>query len=156
MAESDFKMGCEHARDLCLATIIGIQNGIGNEKLPEYQALQAAYNQIVKNTGICSPRTRVKKEDNLAKPEESIKKIPGECVETVNTYADLIYFAVKGGKQQMRDEYAKKLRGYLACLKDLKLIDESDMRNLNLWVCTGHWIGVKAGKIYDPDREREA
>ncbi len=48
MVKSDFRNGCEHARNLCLATIIGIQNGIGNEKLPEYQALQAAYNQIVK------------------------------------------------------------------------------------------------------------
>lgn len=51
MAESDFRRGCEHARDLCLATIIGIQNEIGDEKLPEYQALQVALEQIVKKYG---------------------------------------------------------------------------------------------------------
>ena len=51
MEKSEFREGCEHARDLCLAAIIGIQNGIGNEQSSEYRALQAAYDQIVKLHG---------------------------------------------------------------------------------------------------------
>lgn len=31
---TEFRAGCEHSRDLCLAAIFGIQNSIGNEELP--------------------------------------------------------------------------------------------------------------------------
>lgn len=83
----------------------------------------------------------------MAKTAETIKKVPAECVETINTYARLIHTATVQGKEPQKEEMSRKLRGYLTCLVDLGLLTESDLRNLYLWVISGHSVGKKAGMI---------
>lgn len=83
----------------------------------------------------------------MSKTEDTIQKIPAECVETINTYASLIHTAVVQGKENQREEMSLKLRGYLTCLVDLGKLKEVDLRSIYLWVISGHWVGEKAGRI---------
>lgn len=85
----------------------------------------------------------------MAKTAETIQKIPTECVDTINTYASLIHTAFVQGKENQREEMSRKLRGYLTCLVDLGKLKEADLRNIYLWVISGHWVGEKAGLIND-------
>ena len=76
----------------------------------------------------------------MAKTIESCKKIPAECVKTINSYAKLIGFAIQLGKEPQKEEMSRKLRGYLTCLVDLGLLDGIDLRNIYAWVLSGHWV----------------
>lgn len=85
----------------------------------------------------------------MAKTVESVKKIPAECVETINSYAKLIWVAFQQEKEPQREEMSRKLRGYLTCLVDLGLLDRLDERNIYAWVISGHYVGDKEGRIDD-------
>lgn len=78
----------------------------------------------------------------MANSEIPLEKVPRECLATIQGYAYLIYRAGRWGNRQIRDEYTKRLHGYLICLKDLGLIDEADMRNLYRWACTSQWVSL--------------
>lgn len=85
----------------------------------------------------------------MAKTADSVKKIPTECVETINSYAKLIWVAFQQEKEPQREEMSRKLRGYLTCLVDLGLLDRLDERNIYAWVISGHYVGDKEGRIDD-------
>jgi len=54
---SEFNKGATYAKDVILATIIGLQNGLGNdESNPKYQAYQELYELISDRYGAdCQP-----------------------------------------------------------------------------------------------------
>lgn len=81
----------------------------------------------------------------MAKTVDTIKKVPSECVGTINTYASLIHTAIVQGKEMQRDEMCHKLRGYLNCLVDLGLISKLDLRVIYMWVFSGHFVGDGEG-----------
>lgn len=85
----------------------------------------------------------------MAKTVDSVKKIPTECVETINSYAKLIWVSFQNEKELQREEMARKLRGYLTCLVDLGLLTHLDERNIYSWVISGHYVGDKEGRIDD-------
>lgn len=76
----------------------------------------------------------------MSKTEISLQKVPDECVDTINTYGNLIAYAVANDKILQEEEMRRKLRGYLTCLVDMGKLTENDARAINLWITTGHNI----------------
>ena len=67
---------------------------------------------------------------------ETIEKLGDKNRTTMETYATLITRAVKKGKQDEKDEFSRKLRGYLTCMVDNGQITEYELRVLYLFYVT--------------------
>lgn len=72
----------------------------------------------------------------MSKTAEAIAKITGKCKETIETFSALIAIATENHNEEVRNDYAKKLRGYLKCLLDLNVITQSDLRCLYAYYFT--------------------
>lgn len=65
--------------------------------------------------------------------KKAIEKLPAEAKKNIETYSNLIERAVKNGNKIQNDEFRYKLRGYLECLKTLRIITEVEFKSLYLW-----------------------
>ena len=65
-----------------------------------------------------------------------IKRIPEAHRKTIETYSVLIARDTKANNEAYRNEDAKRLRGYLTCMKDAGMITESELRALYLYYFT--------------------
>ncbi len=62
-----------------------------------------------------------------------ILTIPETNRKTITTYSDIIAEASATGRAEQATEYAKKMRGYLECMKDCGIISENGLRALYLY-----------------------
>lgn len=72
----------------------------------------------------------------MSKTAEAIAKITGKNKETIESFSALIAIATENNNEEVRNDYAKKLRGYLKCLFDLNMITQSELRCLYLYYFT--------------------
>ena len=64
---------------------------------------------------------------------ELISSIPEQHRHTIETYSDLIAQRTIRNDAAGANEYGKKLRGYLTCMKDAGIITEYGLRALYFW-----------------------
>lgn len=62
--------------------------------------------------------------------EKALRKLPEECKNTLKTISELVKRMKIEGNMPVATEYSKKLRGYLECLQDIKIISQNELRCL--------------------------
>jgi hypothetical protein len=62
-----------------------------------------------------------------------IEVIPEKNRKAIEVYSNLIAQATQKGLALAADEYAKKMRGYLECMKDCGIITEQGLKTLYLY-----------------------
>lgn len=74
----------------------------------------------------------------------TIEKLGDKNRATMETYATLITRAVKKGNQGEKDEFSRKLRGYLTCMEDNEQINHQEFKVLYLFYVTSGLEYTKA------------
>lgn len=65
--------------------------------------------------------------------KKALAKIPNECKNRIENLSEMVKEMKKQGNLPVCTEYSKKLRGYLECLEDMKVITQNDVRCLYLY-----------------------
>ena len=68
--------------------------------------------------------------------KEAIEKLPDQCRRFCEIQHALIRHSILNGFEQQRTEDAKKLRGYIECLKDLGILTDTEVRAIYMHYAT--------------------
>jgi hypothetical protein len=68
--------------------------------------------------------------------KKAIEKLPEQCRHYCEVKKSLIKRSIEGGRERQRVEDAKKLRGYVECLRDMGILTETEMRAVYMYYAT--------------------